>query len=50
LAPEERAKIENNAAAMGLSTSAYVRTLGLSYEPRPILERSMSMAFCSKDG
>ena len=38
LAPEERAKIESNATAKGLSASAYLRTLGLGYEPRPVLD------------
>lgn len=38
LAPEEREKIESNAAAKGLSASAYLRTLGLGYEPRPALD------------
>ena len=38
LAPEEREKIESNAAAKGLSASAYLRTLGLGYEPRPVLD------------
>jgi hypothetical protein len=37
LAQEEREKIEINAAAMGLSASAYLRTLGLGYEPRPVV-------------
>jgi hypothetical protein len=38
LAPEERKKIESNAAAKGLSAPAYLRTLGLGYEPRPVLD------------
>ena len=38
LTQEERAKIESNAAAKGLSASAYLRTLGLGYEPRPALD------------
>ena len=38
LAPEEREKIESNAADKGLSASAYLRTLGLGYEPRPVLD------------
>ncbi|HVE21883.1 MAG TPA: hypothetical protein VNC39_07900 [Acidocella sp.] len=38
MSQEERAKIESNAAAKGLSASAYLRTLGLGYEPRPILD------------
>ena len=38
MTPGERAKIESNAAAKGLSVSAYLRTLGLGYEPRPVLD------------
>lgn len=38
LAPEEREKIESSATAKGLSASAYLRTLGLGYEPRPVLD------------
>ena len=38
LSPEEREKIESKAAAKGLSASAYLRTLGLGYEPRPVLD------------
>jgi hypothetical protein len=37
MTPEERAKIERNAAAKGLTASAYLRTLGLGYEPKPVL-------------
>jgi hypothetical protein len=35
---EERAKIEQLAKATGLSASTYLRTLGLGYEPRSILD------------
>ena len=38
LTQEERAKIESSAADKGLSASAYLRTLGLGYEPRPVLD------------
>jgi hypothetical protein len=38
MTPEERAKIERNAAAKGLTASAYLRTLGLGYEPKPVLD------------
>jgi hypothetical protein len=38
MTPEERAKVESNAAAKGLSASAYLRTLGLGYEPRPVVD------------
>jgi hypothetical protein len=38
MTPEERVTIERNAAAKGLSTSAYLRTLGLGYEPKSILD------------
>ncbi|GAB0119069.1 plasmid mobilization protein [Acidisoma sp. 7E03] len=36
--PEEREGIERLASAAGLSMSAYLRTLGLSYEPRSVLD------------
>src|ERR1700756_913501 len=36
--PEERATIERLAATTGLSVSAYLRTLGLAYEPKSILD------------
>ena len=38
MTPGERAKIESKAAAKGLSVSAYLRTLGLGHEPRPVLD------------
>jgi len=36
--PEERAKIERLAATTGLSASAYLRTLGLGYQPKSTLD------------
>jgi hypothetical protein len=36
--PEEKAKIERLAAATGNSVSTYLRTLGLGYEPKSILD------------
>lgn len=36
--PEERAAIEKNAAATNLSASAYLRTLGLGYQPKSLLD------------
>ncbi len=36
--PEQRAEIERLAAATGLSLSVYLRTLGLAYEPKSILD------------
>jgi hypothetical protein len=35
---EERAAIEERATASALSVSAYLRTLGLSYEPRSVYD------------
>jgi hypothetical protein len=36
--PEEREKIEKLAAATGLPVSVYLRTLGLGFEPKSILD------------
>jgi hypothetical protein len=36
--PEERAKIQRLAASAGLSLSVYLKTLGLAYEPKSILD------------
>jgi hypothetical protein len=36
--PEEKADIERLAATTGLSVSTYLRTLGLGYEPKSILD------------
>jgi hypothetical protein len=36
--PEERAEIERLAASAGLAVSVYLRTLGLAYEPKSILD------------
>ena len=35
---EERAKIQRLAAAAGLSLSVYLKTLGLAYEPKSVLD------------
>ena len=36
--PEERATIERRATSTGLSASAYLRNLGLAYQPKSILD------------
>jgi hypothetical protein len=36
--PEERATIERLAKTTGLSVSTYLRTLGMAYEPKSILD------------
>ena len=36
--PEERAEIERLAASAGLPVSVYLRTLGLAYEPKSVLD------------
>ena len=36
--PEERAKIQRLAASAGLSLSVYLKTLGLAYEPKSVLD------------
>ena len=36
--PDERAKIHRLAAASGLSLSVYLKTLGLAYEPKSVLD------------
>jgi hypothetical protein len=36
--PDERTAIEENAAATHLSASAYLRTLGLGYQPKSLLD------------
>ena len=36
--PEERAEIERLAASAGLAVSVYLRTLGLAYEPKSVLD------------
>src|SRR3984893_4581440 len=36
--PAERAKIQRLAASSGLSMSVYLKTLGLSYEPKSVLD------------
>jgi len=36
--PDEKATIDENAREAGLSTSAYLRALGLGYEPKSIVD------------
>jgi hypothetical protein len=36
--PAERAKIQRLAASSGLSMSVYLKTLGLAYEPKSVLD------------
>src|SRR5580704_12590128 len=36
--PEERAEIERLAASAGLAVAVYLRTLGLAYEPKSVLD------------
>lgn len=38
VSPSERARIEALAAAAGLSVSAYLRSVGLGYQPRSVVD------------
>lgn len=36
--PEEKGQIEANARRLGISTAAYLRTLGMGYEPKGVVD------------
>lgn len=44
VSPDEKATIDANAAAAGMSASRYLRTLGLGYEPAALVQDSADMA------
>lgn len=48
--PEEKAEIESLAIQAGLSTSAYLRTLGLGYAPKSIVDNQQVMELARING
>jgi hypothetical protein len=48
--PEEKAEIESLANQAGLSTSAYLRTLGLGYAPKSIVDNQQVMELARING